>query len=78
MAYRLLVVEDDNRMREIINDYFTAKGFEVFEAVDGAEALDRFSEAEYDITLTVHGYKYGVENTKFGVRFWFEIKTREK
>jgi len=51
MAYRLLVIEDDNRMREIINDYFTAKGFDVFEAVDGADALERLNEAEYDIAF---------------------------
>lgn len=51
MAYRLLVIEDDNRMREIINDYFTAKGFLVFEAADGAEALDLLNETEYDIVF---------------------------
>ncbi|MCL1790299.1 MAG: response regulator transcription factor [Peptococcaceae bacterium] len=51
MVFRLLVVEDDVRYREIINDYFTQKGFKVFEAVDGAEALDRLTEASYDIVL---------------------------
>ncbi|MDR0287937.1 MAG: response regulator transcription factor [Clostridiales bacterium] len=51
MAYKLLVIEDDNRMREIINDYFTVKGFQVFEAADGAEALERLDESEYDIAF---------------------------
>lgn len=41
MAYKLIVIEDDKNLREIINDYFTAKGFEVTEAVDGADAIDK-------------------------------------
>lgn len=51
MANKLLIIEDDNRMREIYNDYFTAKGFTVFEAVDGAEALECLEEQEYDIVF---------------------------
>lgn len=51
MANKLLVIEDDHRMREIINDYFTAKGFLVFEAADGAEALNRLDEIEYDVVF---------------------------
>jgi len=51
MAHRLLVIEDDDRLREIINDYFTAKGFQVFEAVDGADALCRLDEGSYDIAF---------------------------
>ena len=51
MVKKLLIIEDDNRMREIINDYFTAKGFTVFEAADGAEALERLDEQEYDIVF---------------------------
>ena len=51
MAHRLLVIEDDNRLREIINDYFTAKGFQVFEAVDGEDALHCLDEGHYDIAF---------------------------
>ena len=51
MGNKLLVIEDDHRMREIINDYFTAKGFDVFEAADGAEALARLDGQKYDIVL---------------------------
>ena len=51
MANKLLVIEDDHRMREIINDYFTAKGFLVMEAADGAEALSRLDETDYDIVF---------------------------
>ena len=51
MVNKLLVIEDDCRMREIINDYFTAAGFLVFEAVDGADALRQLGEMEYDIVF---------------------------
>lgn len=51
MEYKLLVIEDDNHMREIIHDYFSAKGFLVFEAADGKEALNCLEETEYDIVL---------------------------
>ena len=51
MVYRLLIIEDDDKLREIINDYFTAKGFLVFEAIDGAAALDFLNESEVDIVL---------------------------
>lgn len=51
MQNKLLVIEDDNRMREIINDYFTAKGFMVTEAVDGADALEKLDKDAFDIAL---------------------------
>ena len=51
MENKLIIIEDDSRMREIINDYFTAKGFAVFEAVDGADALEKLENAEYDIAF---------------------------
>lgn len=51
MEYKLLVIEDDNLMREIIHDYFSAKGFLVFEAADGKEALNRLEETEYDVVF---------------------------
>ena len=43
MAYRLLLVEDDNQIREVIRDYINAKAknqFELFEAEDGAKGLE--------------------------------------
>lgn len=51
MEHRLLIVEDEPRMREIIIDYFGEKGFEVTGARDGAEALQKLEEAEFDIVL---------------------------
>jgi len=51
MAYKLLIVEDESRLREIICDYFVAKGFIVFEACDGVDALEKLGEAVYDIVF---------------------------
>lgn len=51
MAYRLLIVEDEPRMREIITDYFGVKGFVVTGAENGVEALERLEEEAFDIVL---------------------------
>ena len=36
---RLLVVDDEDRIRRLLNMYLSREGFEIDEAVDGAEAL---------------------------------------
>lgn len=51
MANQLLIVEDEPRMREIIADYFEAKGFLVTGAQNGLEALERLEETAFDIVL---------------------------
>lgn len=47
---KVLVVDDELRMRKLINDFLSAKGFQVIEAADGEEAVDKFC-AEKDIAL---------------------------
>lgn len=54
MAYSMLVVEDSAQIREMIGDYFTAKGrndFELFFACDGSKGLEMLYEKEFDIVL---------------------------
>ena len=54
MKYRMLCVEDDSQIREIIEDYFTSKSdndFEVFSAENGIVAEKMLSENEYDLIL---------------------------
>lgn len=51
MSYKLLIVEDEARMREIINDYFKSKDFLVTEAKNGEQALDILENNEFDIIL---------------------------
>lgn len=54
MKYKMLCVEDDSQIREIIEDYFTGKKdneFEIRVAKDGLEAKDAIEDDEYDIIL---------------------------
>lgn len=51
MADRILIVEDEPRMRDILRDYFHAHGVEADLAADGAAGLDRFRERDYDAVL---------------------------
>lgn len=54
MVTRLLLVEDDNQIREIIVDYFTSKFEEeicISEASDGDEGLSMINQNEYDLII---------------------------
>ena len=37
---KILVVDDESRMRKLVRDFLVKKDFEVLEAGDGAEAVD--------------------------------------
>ena len=39
---KILVVDDESRMRKLVRDFLVKKGYEVLEAADGEEALDLF------------------------------------
>lgn len=39
---KVLVVDDEARMRKLVRDFLTVKGFLVVEAGDGEEAIDIF------------------------------------
>lgn len=41
---KILVVDDESRMRKLVGDFLKKKGYEVVEAADGEEALDIFFE----------------------------------
>lgn len=47
----ILLVEDDDRIREIVNKYLEHEGFEMFEAATGADAFDKLEEREYHLIL---------------------------
>ncbi len=40
---KILVVDDEERMRKLVRDFLTIKGYKVVEAVDGKEAIQIFS-----------------------------------
>lgn len=49
---KILVVDDEARMRKLVKDFLTSKGFYVEEAGDGEEAIDKFF-AQKDIALVL-------------------------
>ena len=49
---KVLMVDDESRMRKLVSDFLTRKGYIVIEAGDGEEALDRFY-ADKDISLAI-------------------------
>ena len=51
-SLKILVVDDESRMRKLVKDFLTKKGFTVIEAGDGEEAVDKFFE-EKDIALII-------------------------
>src|SRR5439155_17718483 len=48
---RVLVVEDEERVREILNEAFRAEGHDVVEATTGAEAIKRLDNDKFDLMV---------------------------
>lgn len=51
MRRKLLLVEDDIHMREIVADYFIAENWDVIEAENGLIALEKFEEYTIDLII---------------------------
>lgn len=51
MSNKILIVEDEAKLREVLCDYFTSKGDEPFEAPNGVQALATLEEQEFDAVL---------------------------
>ena len=51
-SLKILMVDDESRMRKLVNDFLSKKGYEVIEAADGEEAVERFYN-EKDIALII-------------------------
>jgi two-component system response regulator (stage 0 sporulation protein F) len=48
---RMLIVDDEAPVREVLRDYFIERGYAVFTAADGQEALAAFARERPDIVL---------------------------
>ncbi|MDF2839232.1 MAG: two component transcriptional regulator, winged helix family [Clostridia bacterium] len=48
---KVLLIEDEARIREMIKDYLENEGFQVVEAENGTVGLEKFYEASYSIIL---------------------------
>ncbi len=53
MAYRILLVEDDSSIREVIADYFSGKDEDtaLIMAADGGEGLELIGSGEFDLIM---------------------------
>lgn len=51
MKKRVLIVEDEALIREVIKDYFLSGGYEVSEAETGMKAVDMLEEESFDLLL---------------------------
>ena len=49
---KILVVDDESRMRKLVRDFLTKSNYEVIEAENGAQAIDLFFE-QNDIALII-------------------------
>ena len=50
--FKILVVDDETRMRKLVRDFLVRSGYDVVEAGDGNQALDIFFEKK-DIALVI-------------------------
>ena len=49
---RVLVAEDDDAVRSLISSILSDAGYNVYEAVDGLDAIDLLKRRRYDVLLT--------------------------
>lgn len=50
--FKVLIVDDEMRIRKLINDFLSIKGFTCIEAADGEEAVEKFYENK-DISIII-------------------------
>lgn len=49
--YKILVVDDEVKIREVIRTYAEFEGYDVFEAVDGMEAVEICHDEDFDVIV---------------------------
>lgn len=50
-SHRLLIVDDDNLVREVCSELLVEYGYKVDTAYDGKDALDKMKAATYDLVI---------------------------
>ncbi|MCT4619368.1 MAG: response regulator transcription factor [Marinisporobacter sp.] len=51
MGQSILIIEDEKNIRKIISDYFRAENYEVIEACDGKEGIEKFEKEQVDLII---------------------------
>ena len=48
---KILVVDDESRMRKLVSDFLIRSNYQVLEAADGEEAINKFTELKPDVII---------------------------
>ncbi len=51
MRARILIADDDDSLRQVIDEYLRSEGFETIQAADGTEALDLWQAGQADLLV---------------------------
>ena len=51
MSTKVLVADDESRIRKLVNDFLSKENYDIIEAGDGQEALDKFYEQSPDLVI---------------------------
>jgi len=49
---RVMVVDDEENIREVLSNFLSDLGYEVVVATDGQDALNKFNKGEYDLIVS--------------------------
>lgn len=52
MAKNILIVDDEEHIREIISEFLDGQGYQIFEAADGEVALQLYENNEFALVIT--------------------------
>ena len=66
MAYRILIVDDENALQNMVKEILTQSGYETVSALTCAQALERFHDASADGVLLDVNLPDGDGFTLFG------------
>lgn len=48
---RILIIEDENRIREMVKEYLENEDFRITEAADGVEGIEKFKASEFEMII---------------------------
>ena len=55
---KILIVDDEPNIREVIREYSEFKGFNVTEAIDGMDAIEKVRKDDFDIIDNINNGIY--------------------
>ena len=72
---KILVVDDESRMRKLVKDFLGREGYQVLEAGDGMEAMEVFYD-EKDIALIILDVMMPRMDGRYAVKYASHQKCR--